>query len=86
MLGCIPPGEDEWQLLSLPIRFDGLGIPAPSRMAVVKSEVSGQVTAPLVSALCKQDPYLCAILEEQAHLKAKARQGKLAGKIVQTCS
>ena len=25
MLGRAPPGEDEWQLLSLPIRFGGLG-------------------------------------------------------------
>ena len=58
-----------------------LGYSGSIKMAVVESEVSGQVSAPLVSALCKQDPYPCAILEEQAQLKAKAQQGKLLAKL-----
>ena len=33
ILGRAPPGDIEWELLTLPVRLGGMGIPSPTQMA-----------------------------------------------------
>ena len=49
LLGRPASDDTEWDLLTLPVRVGGLGIPSPSAIADTESSVSVQVTMPRAS-------------------------------------
>ena len=74
--GRSPPSDTERDLLALPVRFGGLGIPDPSKRSHDEFSASLLVTGPLRALISEQNPvYSFEAWEEQ--FKARARIHKL---------
>jgi len=67
------PNDSEWAMLTLPIRFGGLGIFNPCKSAHENYQFSVSITSPLTSAIIKQlSSFDCSILQQQHTLKQEA--------------
>ena len=76
MLSHPSPGDDEWELLALPIRFGGLGIPAPVTICREEEKVSQAVTVPWVEKIKSQTFALGTMLDDVATAKVAAAHSK----------
>ena len=65
MLSRVASNNTEWELLTLPTRRGGLGIPCLSRMAQREFDISVSVTTPLTSLVLEQKTSLGSAPEMQ---------------------
>ena len=76
MLSRVASNNTEWELLTLPTRLRGLGLPSLSRMAQCEFDISVSVTTPLTSLVLEQKSSLGSAPELQQQLKAAALRQK----------
>ena len=76
MLSRPSPGDDEWELLALPIRFGGLGIPASVTICREEEKVSQAVTVPWVEKIKSQKFAIGTVLDDVATAKVAAAHSK----------
>ena len=76
MLSRVASNNTEWELLTLPTRLGGLGLPCLSRMAQHEFDISVSVTTPLTSLVLEQKTSLGSAPELQQRLKAAALRQK----------
>ena len=76
MLSRIASNNTEWELLTLPTRLGGLGLPCLSRMAQREFDISVSVMTPLISLVLEQKSSLGSVPELQQRLKEDALRQK----------
>ena len=76
MLSRVASNNTEWELLTLPTRLGGLGLPSLSRMAQREFEISVSVTTPLTSLVLEQKSSVGSAPELQQRVKAAALRQK----------
>ena len=80
LTGRPPCSPEERELLSLPVRFGGLGIIDPSTTANTEFQISELVSAPLVALIVLQENVYSVDQHELRKIKADARAAKLKNK------
>ena len=72
LTGRPPPSDNERDLLALPVRLGGLGIPDPSKRSTDEFSASLSVTGPLRTLISEQNPiYSFEAWEEQGKARAE---------------
>ena len=56
IIGRQPLSDAEWELIALPARLGGLGIPIPTRIAATQFRSSLRISDPLASLIIEQSP------------------------------
>ena len=76
MLGRLASSDLQWDLLTLPTRLGGLGLPSVKRLAQQEYGISVAVTAPLTALILEQKSSLESAPQEQQQLKTAAVRTK----------
>ena len=76
MLIRVASNNTEWELVTLPIRLGGLGLPCLSRMSQREFDISVSVTTPLTALVLEQKFSIGSAPELQQQLKAAALRQK----------
>ena len=78
LLGRAAPSDIEWDLLTLPVRLGGMGIPSPTRQAIRDREASERISAPLTALIVSQTSSLGAAPAAQLKLRSEEHQQRRA--------